>query len=76
MKKCAVIYNPHSGKNIHDNFIPNFIKILNDYGYDVDFIYTEYKYHAFKIIDEINGDTDLVISLGGDGTFNEIVNSN
>ena len=37
MKKCAVIYNPHSGKNIHDNFIPNFIKILNDYGYDVDF---------------------------------------
>ncbi len=76
MKKCAVIYNPHSGKNIHDNFIPNFIKILNDYGYDVDFIYTEYKYHAFKIIDEINDDTDLVISLGGDGTFNEIVTGN
>ena len=37
MKKCAVIYNPHSGKNIHDNFIPNFIKILNEYNFD----YTE-----------------------------------
>ena len=76
MKKCVVIYNPHSGKNMHDNFIPDFIKVLNGYGYDVDFIYTEYKYHAFKIIDDINDNTDLVISLGGDGTFNEIVTGN
>ena len=76
MKKCVVIYNPHSGKNMHDNFIPDFIKVLNGYGYDVDFIYTEYKYHAFKIIDDINDNTDLVISLGGDGTFNEIMTGN
>ena len=58
MKKCVVIYNPHSGKNMHDNFILDFIKVLNGYGYDVDFIYTEYKYHAFKIIDDINDKAD------------------
>lgn len=76
MKKCVVIYNPNSGKNIKENFIPEFIKVLNAHNYDVNFIYTKYKYHAFKIIDEIPDDTDLVISLGGDGTFNEIVTGN
>lgn len=76
MKKCTVIYNPNSGKQIKENFIDEFINILKNNDYQVEFIYTEYKYHALKIIKDIKDDTDLVISLGGDGTFNEIVTGN
>lgn len=76
MKKCAVIYNPNSGKHIKEDFTKDFIKILNNHDYEVDFIYTEYKYHAFKIIEDLKDDVSLVISIGGDGTFNEIMTGN
>lgn len=76
MKKCVVIYNPNSGKNVKEDFISKFLQILNDSGYNTEIIYTEYKYHALKIISKIDDNTDLVISVGGDGTFNEIVRGN
>jgi len=76
MKKCVVIYNPNSGKKIKENFMEEFVKILYDNDYDVNLIYTEYKYHALELIKDVDDDTDLLISLGGDGTFNEIVTGN
>ena len=35
MKKCAVIYNPVSGRKAKFKQLSQFEKILNDYGYEV-----------------------------------------
>lgn len=75
MKNCTVIYNPNSGKGIKEKELLKFSKILNDYGYNSNIIKTEYKGHAKEIVKSLK-DTDLVISIGGDGTFNESMTGN
>ena len=73
MKKSVLICNPNSGKNNKEVLANKFKNILNEYGYEVDIIFTKYAGHAKKIMTELSDDIDLVISLGGDGTFNEAV---
>ena len=75
MLKCAVIYNPNSGKHVKYKFLPQFKKMLEKYGYEMELFYTEYKGHAIEIVKNLK-DTDLVLSIGGDGTFNESVTGN
>lgn len=75
MKKCAVIYNPISGKKAEFKVMPQFEKILADYGYESKIIYTKYRGHATEIVRDLEY-VDLVISIGGDGTFNEAVTGN
>ncbi len=75
MKKCALICNPNSGKNDKKSLVKEFENILLNNGYNTEIIFTKYAGHAKKIIAELEH-KDLVISLGGDGTFNEIVAGN
>ena len=75
MKTCVVIYNPNSGNTIKKKNIKNYKAIIEKNGYSVVFIGTEYHGHAKEIVSHI-GYVDLVISMGGDGTFNEIVHGN
>lgn len=76
MKKCVVIYNPNSGKIPREKILPQFEKMLKDYGYECEMYLTEYKAHAIKIVESLSDETDLVISIGGDGTFNESMTGN
>lgn len=76
MKKCVVIYNPHSGKNNKKEFIDKFTNILSSNGYDSEVILSKYRGHIVEIVSSLSDDVDLVISLGGDGTFNESMRGN
>lgn len=80
MKKAVFIYNPNSGKKTFrkNKVITDFKKIekiFNSYQYEVVFIKTKYAGHAKEIVSELE-QVDLVVSLGGDGTFNEVVTGN
>ena len=75
MKKCALICNPNSGRNDKKALVKEFTKILLEKGYNTEVIFTKYSGHAKRIIENLEY-KDLVISLGGDGTFNEIVTGN
>ena len=75
MKKCAIIYNPNSGRKVKFDIMPQFENMLNRYGYDVEIHYTEYKGHAIEIVKNLEH-VDLVLSMGGDGTFNESITGN
>lgn len=76
MKKCVIICNPNSGHNKKREIIEKFNQILIQYDYDPEIMYTKYSGHAKRIVKELPNDIDLVISLGGDGTFNEVVTGN
>lgn len=75
MKKCVVIYNPNSGKKMKQEFLAAYLDILMDYSYEPEVIFSKYKGHITKIVSELRP-VDLVITLGGDGTFNEAMNGN
>ena len=75
MKKCAIIYNPNSGKKVKFNVMPQFVQMLRKYDYHTDIYYTEYKGHATEIVRDLDH-VDLVLSIGGDGTFNESITGN
>jgi len=75
VKKCVIIYNPHSGKKVKTNFLAAYVDILLEYGYDPEVIFSKYKGHIKKIVKKLPH-CDLVISIGGDGTFNEAVTGN
>ena len=75
MKSCVVIYNPNSGHTLKKSMIPHYKKLIEKFDYSVKFIATQYKGHAKEIVHHI-GYVDLVMSMGGDGTFNEIVYGN
>ena len=75
MKKCAIIYNPNSGRKVEFNVMPQFIKMLEKYDYETQVFYTEYKGHVTEIVKNLEH-VDLVLSMGGDGTFNESITGN
>ncbi len=76
MKKCVVLYNKYSGKKKKKDFIEEFTKILNDNGYEAEIVVSKYKGHITDMVSELSDKTDLVISVGGDGTFNESMTGN
>ncbi len=76
MKKCVVIYNKHSGKNKKKDFIDPFLKILNENNYETELIISKYKGHIVEIMENLPDSLDLVITIGGDGTFNEAMRGN
>lgn len=75
MKKCVLIYNPNSGKKVKKDFLAAYLDILMEYNYEPEVIFSKYKGHITKIVSKLK-DVDLVITLGGDGTFNEAMNGN
>lgn len=75
MKKCVLVYNPNSGKGKVKKYLSDIISIIRDKGYDVDVFCSKYKGHTIEIVRDIK-DADLVMSFGGDGTFNEAMRGN
>lgn len=76
MKRLAIIYNPYSGKNKKKSFeYDKYAQIIESYGYEPTLFKTRYKGHAQEVVEELDN-YDLVISIGGDGTFNEVVTGN
>lgn len=75
MLKCVVIYNPNSGKLSNRNDIKKLYRLLENYGYETEIIYTEYKGHARELTMKLK-DVDLLLCAGGDGTLNEVISGN
>ena len=75
MKKCLVVYNPNSGKYNKEETLPKIKKTLEKYNYEVELVETKYKGNATEIASNTEH-KDLLISIGGDGTFNEVMTGN
>jgi len=75
MKKCIVIINPTSGRGKALGKIKEIRETLSEYEYTYELCFTEYAGHAKEIVKNLKK-TDLIISIGGDGTFNEVMQGN
>lgn len=75
MKKCIVIYNPYSGHKRIKKYLPEIEDLIKKHDYEVEIMATKYKGHATDIVAEAP-QVDLVMSFGGDGTFNEVMTGN
>lgn len=74
-KKCLIIYNPNSGKGKAKQNINVYYQVLKEKGYEIDVIATKHTNHATEAIMEAKN-YDIVFSIGGDGTLNEVVRGN
>ena len=74
--RILFIVNPISGGQVK-TFIPSLIdQYLDDSLYDAEIIFTAYAGHATKIAEEaVAANIDIVASVGGDGTINEVASA-
>ena len=75
MKTCELICNQESGKGIKGKVLDEVIGKLEEHGYKTKIYFTEKNGDAKNYVKSIKK-ADLVLSIGGDGTFNEIVTGN
>ena len=76
MKRCLFIINPSSGKKILQNKLDRLIGklVLDGIVNKIDVFYTQKKDDAYlKAKDTNEDDYDFFISVGGDGTLNEVI---
>ncbi|MCE1252570.1 MAG: diacylglycerol kinase family lipid kinase [Anaerolineae bacterium] len=75
MPQIRVIVNPTAGKGHAAKLIPQLKSNLNLHHLDYEICQTEYPWHAARLAEEaILAGTETVVSAGGDGTFNEVLN--
>lgn len=76
MKKAVIIFNPNSGnKKLKLDDMIRCETILKNYDYESTLYITRYRGHAREIVEGLEA-VDLVLSVGGDGTFNEVMSGN
>ena len=74
MKKCVVVINPTSGHGLNERLACKIEEVLEEFKYKPEIYITEYAGHTEEIVEYAV--CDLLISVGGDGTFYEAMNGN
>ena len=75
MKKCTIICNKESGRGINSKNVDLICTTLKNHGYTVKVHTTKNESDAISYVKTMPY-TDLVLSIGGDGTFNQVVTGN
>ena len=75
MKTCNLICNLESGKGIKEQDLNKIIEILEKNDYKTILHITKKPKDATEIVENLDY-CDLVLSIGGDGTFNEVITGN
>ena len=70
-EKLLLIMNPVAGVKKSNKYLTDILCLFSDYECNVQM--TTPKKGPEEIIDEYGKDKDLVICVGGDGTFNEMI---
>jgi len=76
-KEWLVLVNLHAGSQRGERDWPEIKKLLEKAGFDMHIVFTEYRNHALimaKDLIEKEGFKKIIV-VGGDGTFNEVINS-
>lgn len=73
MKTLLLIYNPNSGTRKAAKNLSTVIEIFSKHGYISTCLATLKQGDAVRYAEKFSGEYDLVVAMGGDGTYNEVV---
>lgn len=73
MKKLLLVMNPRSGKMRANRVLADIIGIFNRGGFDVTAHMTAARGDATQIAAARAAEFDVIVCIGGDGTFNEVI---
>ena len=73
MKKLLIIMNPCSGKKKANAKLAEIISVFNRGGFDVTTYMTAARGDATEVARVRSEEFDLIVCIGGDGTFNEVI---
>lgn len=73
MKKLLLVMNPCSGTKRAKRFLADIIDIFNRGGYEVNVYVTAARGDATALVTQRAADFDMIVCIGGDGTFNEAI---
>lgn len=81
MIQTMVILNPSAGRLTKKNRLAYYYQLLSEYPqYETHFFLTDFTTSANNVVEKYHKDFDLIIAIGGDGTFNRVltglINSN
>lgn len=74
MQKLLLIVNAQAGKQEIKDAFYSIIDLFTSADYLTTVIITQYPQHATEAVERHGGEYDLIVCVGGDGTFNEAVN--
>jgi diacylglycerol kinase family enzyme len=73
--RYKIIVNPVAGRGDGERVISQVERMLSGYGLDFDLVRTERPWHASDLAQEaVAAGYDSVVTVGGDGTANEVLN--
>ncbi len=73
--KWFIVVNPKAGSNKCKEDWPEIKSLLETNGFDFQFAITQYQRHAIELVqDALESGYHNFISVGGDGTLNEVIN--
>lgn len=73
-KKYMLIVNPEAGSGKTMKVLPQIENIFRQRKIDYEFHFTQEPMHATTLVKEIGSKFDVLVSIGGDGTINEVIN--
>ena len=74
MKKLFFVMNPYAGMRKANKYLPELVALFNRADYEVITYMTAGPGDAARAVAQKAPDMDLIVCVGGDGTFNETVN--
>ena len=73
MKKALIIINPAAGTRQANAVFVEILSVFRRHGYLPSVITTEKRGDATELAEQYASDYDMIVAIGGDGTFNEVV---
>ena len=74
MRKALVVLNPCAGTKQANKYFVEILQVFNENGYETTVAVTQKSGDGTDIVVERGADFDLIVAIGGDGTFNEVMN--
>jgi diacylglycerol kinase (ATP) len=72
--RYLLIVNPEAGSRSTMKALPEIERLMRARHAEFEFHFTKERGHATELVQEVGSEFDVIVSVGGDGTINEIVN--
>ena len=71
--RLLLIWNPVAGKKQSKRYLPDIISLYSELGYRVEVVATRGPGSVPHLIRRFGHEADRIVTIGGDGTFNETI---